>query len=664
MGMHLRSSDDLEDAVQDSPGSLACMWDGELVKLLNERTGLPSDVITQTLGEALFRCWLYQAMPHEELAQQLRAASPEIHAHCSRPPRGQARPPASLSEKDLPVWELALTRWRTFQAADGLIAIVPAVAEPPEALAIPFRLLSGDELPHRVCDLSDARLTQWEVVADELAGIMSERYAIRVECHLGSLAAQFEGGSFALPVWLSWACREGRLPKFDPHQVFATGAITDGRIEAINGVAAKGVLAQRLGRKLFIAPGHVDAGESMLALRPGLALRECLGAVSSALLRQGLAPATAIRLLEEVKQLSECVHNGTILLSIADRQLKHLKDAAMRLPVADRFRADCLQKIDILQSAIDNHEGRASIHSDVKVHEIKPPVEQVHARAREVVTLTDLGRLEEAAALGEELLSWSQSELPCDATDRQRCQMVAAGVLGGQALLARAVRGDDGCAGRSLELLQRALGIACALEAPGEICRDASQVALWHALLQPENAETECARALQVMEEHAFEGEDEASRAFLACHRWLGGYRNWILHRRVPRPLPDWPLPENGYFPWLLGLALKYRATLRAALGDLAGAEEDFEVSITHLREGADLFGFLRATVQLQAAESLGAGSGNGGACAAAARAAFVVLAPLVEPVFTDKGWLARAEGLAQGSPVEELPDPQRQYWH
>jgi len=232
-----------------------------------------------------------------------------------------------------------------------------------------------------------------------------------------------------------------------------------------------------------------------------------------------------------------------------------------------------------------------------------------------VVSLTDRGCLEEAEAMGRELLQ-EVRELPpgVSTEDRVRCEMVAHGVLGGQPLLHKSLL-DQTSATESLCLIQQALKRAKELGDHSEICRDAVQIALWHALLCPERTQDAVDEAATILTRSPVE-ERGASEVYLLRTRFLGAYRALLLDKRVPSDFNDWPLPpDDSTCPmWPRATALKYRGTLRAAAGDRTGAENDFRVACDLLAaEIGPLLRFFGATTALQAAESLGADAPGGG---------------------------------------------------
>jgi hypothetical protein len=266
----------------------------------------------------------------------------------------------------------------------------------------------------------------------------------------------------------------------------------------------------------------------------------------------------------------------------------------------------------VLQSAVANHMGDATASAALLAEarrqalDLKNPRLYVDASAHQIVSLTDLGFFAEAEHMGRGLLHWVKEDLQGDWELKQWAEMVASGVLGGQALLHQAVAGGTG-AGESLALLRTALEAAHKFQDAREICRDQVQIAGWYALLSPAEAESAFAEAEAVLQKYPWKISGE-SRSYLLRIRFLGAYRRWLESGSIPEGLERWELPADsvGHLSWLLATSLKYRGALFAAAQEWDRAREDFGNAVRLLdHQSPPVLRLIGATAHLEAALSL-----------------------------------------------------------
>ncbi|MEI6423444.1 MAG: hypothetical protein WCP55_14580, partial [Lentisphaerota bacterium] len=199
-----------------------------------------------------------------------------------------------------------------------------------------------------------------------------------------------------------------------------------------------------------------------------------------------------------------------------------------------------------------------------------------------------------------------------------------------------------------------------------EMARDRVQIALWHALLEPQKSEDEFAAAHNELIKYP---RNYACRslAYLARARFLGAYRNYLLNKKIAPAFDKWPLPESGtgVNSWPLWTSLKYRGTLFAASGNYDSALADFEMSIDKLKNSpSPLFRLFSGTTALQAGESL---------MGIDVKISHKLLSE-VQKIFNAFGddwftgklnvkeWRKRTNGLLKGLPSKTLPNPQIKY--
>jgi tetratricopeptide (TPR) repeat protein len=460
-----------------------------------------------------------------------------------------------------------------------------------------------------------------------------------------------------LPVALAHARRTGVCPAFPPLAVLATGALLHDSIAVVEGLDAKAGLAARLGAA-FIAP-ECATGARTLGLRVGQPYRDVLPAVTSFLQGQGLTAMTPRQAAEGAMQLWGEVGVGAVSLPEAQARLAHYEDALQRAG-DDLGTVDGIARVWLLRGSIANHSGRPAeadhCLAEAAARCAQHPVAFADTLASWVVSLTDLGQYDEAESLGRQLLYWVGAGFRGSEQDHARCRITACGALGGQPLLFKAVLGQETGA-ESLMLLQQARALALKLDSADHACRDAVQVALWHALLAPATYQGECDTACALLARYP--GESAVSQGYLHRARLLGAYRAWLAGAAPGQGFDAWLLPDAsiGHLGWVRATALKYRGALLANEGRTEESQADFDEALELLdAEGAPLIRFIAGTVALQAAESLGGTTARVGYLDAA-ETVFRAFAGWFQGPIAAERWLERATVLRQaGAPCGTSP--------
>jgi hypothetical protein len=274
--------------------------------------------------------------------------------------------------------------------------------------------------------------------------------------------------------------------------------------------------------------------------------------------------------------------------------------------------------LEVFMASLDNHEGRtddalARLSRLATLRETDRSASLVSAMASQVVSLCDLGQLEEAVTFGEQML-----QVVCDNyTDLSRegleLRTRAHGVLGGQGLLQLAVRhGSEEHALMGLTHLRKAAECVDRLLEMYDIRtvdyrawkgRGAVQIALWHALWEPDSA----ACALQTARK-SLAADDFSSAAHLRRAGLLAAYRSWLRTDAKPSMqfLSDLEMPSVGAPHWVRATCLKYRGSLLAACGDTEAGSSDFHSAYEVLRKDrSPLVRVIAWTVAVQAAALL-----------------------------------------------------------
>lgn len=648
------------------PEALALFTESQLAWLL-DRPGLPASLIHAGLGELLLRRWLYLGEWPETLARAfLRYASERLKAVAEtfqqhETPEGRE----FIGPTESAAWAFFRRRAQLFLEAHGLIALL-AGRHGEEAVIVPFRFLPNLPREARVRDMAGNTHAAWSSIVAAMEAESGEDLGFAIGAVMPAGNHSFEGPSFGLPLLIARARASGALASFPVLRVLATGEIRGSSVQPVQGVSVKAALASRMGA-FFISPGL--AGANRLSVEPGTTIRKLIPAVEAAFLTHGLSTPSPRQAYDAVRTAEEEVHLGVLKLGDAERRLARCTTALQSEP-ASPFAKEGLLRISILRAAIANHQGdparaRLELEEAGRSPEVaRNPRLYVGAVAFDIVALADLGFLAEAERAGRDLLSWVDGQMVGDLRDRLWCEMVACGALGGQALLARALR-EPVYTTEARRLLQRASQLARELDAGAELCRAATQLSLCQALLEPESGEASFAASAGILARHSWE-ERRVSRAYLLRTRFLAGYRHLLLHGVVSGEAEDWELPDHsiGHASWPYAVALKYRGALRAAGGALTAAGEDFHAALDLLL-GAEppLLRFIGGTVALQAAESLYASDRETAvAFLDQALAVFRGFESPPGPALDGQAWIRRSEALGVPDQWPGAPHPQLQF--
>ena len=679
----------------ERPSGVGLWTDGQLLAFA---TKAPIDPAAggAFVGELLLRRWLYGANCPPDLQQTAATlADPALASLAASEDVVSARTHGSLPSgwgalrRDFPAreraaWEHFTRRVRAFLEADGVFPAVWRAAG--EALAVPFRLRDSESTERRCCDVDGIALHGWSSQVGQL-----ERHTGEADLGFTVLAAADEtaakslaGDSFGLALLLAAARRAHLLWKFPVLSVLSTGTFTADGFARVESLPAKSALARRLGARWFFAPtdlGYDPAG--FRGIVAGLSAAEVLDLVRRALEESGLGQPSAMEACARIDELQSDLRLGRETPTSAERILRlchpalDLPRPSDHLPVSPSRIEQARQQAQGIARAIDNHRGKPQpdllLGLDDRWTASTANVETV---AHAVVNLTDTGRLATAEKLARDLLAKVKEWRYTNEDERTRCDMIAHGLLGGQPLLHAAVAAgsnpDSDLARESLAHLRQAQDLARQLvadergeERARELCRDAAQVALWHALLHPVSADAEWDAADDILRRQpaAYRG---ASSKYLLRTRFLAAYRRWRVHGHVEpcaATMDRWELPDVvGDDAWLRATALKYRAALRSVQGRATEAAEDFARGWKLLRSAeGPLLRFIGFTILVQGGECLQtlapAASDHFLRVAEAGLSPFRTFLP--DTPYVGALWLERIERLRRKQPIVEAPDPQ-----
>lgn len=554
-------------------------------------------------GELLCRWWLYRGECPACITDGLQFVDPDLVAFVRDqvlPVRDKANEESVFHNRratgaEITAAETFFTqRVMAFRKAHGIIPVVDARQE--QAFPVPFEIRPDEYVQHSITDSRGNVIEAWEHEAAGLWAVLG-KHRVAVTMDLGESAStlRLTGGSFALPVGL--AIQHRYESGFAPMEVLATGAVVAGCLKAVEGCEAKGRLARKMGARVWFFPGtwagQGDSNTRAVSLEEGL-LSRAFGRVKEVLAEAGFAELTvpgARNLLNRLRQWS--ASGGCPLeyaISQTSRCIEVLSQNITRLLETELLNAR------IHLASLYNHEGRADeaqrILESLRA-EMGPGSSQLcKILPNEVVSLCDLGRLDDSEMLGRKAHELASNlEDPAMAVE---LRIQSAGALGGDALLHKALRlNDSELAKESLGLLEENLELAQELaehsggrpylNEPNWEAMSTARLALWYALFAPEESESRVAKAAErIQQALARHPTRDSSQEYLCRTRFLGAYRQ-LLRGTLARSagVNDWALPSEH---WVRATALKYRGSIRAAWDEISAAQKDFAAAYELLR--------------------------------------------------------------------------------
>jgi len=590
----------MQDRVFAFPEFVCFVPDERLGALISH---LPTP-LAEVSGELLFRLWLYKGVRSggnelglanlpKELSELLefveqkvipsRAGALEEHVFAQRREELER-----MGKKQCLAEQFFTRRVKAFRRAAGIIPVVSC--DQKCAFPVPFEITSDIHLERTVTDARGNSIPVWEDEIRSLWKIVG-KHRLVVPMDLGNAGADLRltGGSLALPVALAvrYQCESGH----DPLQVLATGAVQDGRLRQVAGCEAKGVLARKMGARLWLFPGNDEEAVGIGAPRriclPEEDLAVVLNRVHSLLQEEGLAKldvSKALRLLVSLRLRSA---TGRFPVKFLIDQVQRCLEVFIQ-DNNPALQCEAIPEARILLAALENHAGRAG-----RAAEMLEVVAESAANDRRigskiipyrVVSFTDMGRLDDAEMWGEKALEWAM-KLPED-REGLEARIQASGSLGGDALLQKALRkNDEKLALRSRCLLEKNREWAVQLHSYYTVAehRDdrnwaamsASRVALWHAFFQPQDIATQVALAGERIRQVLGQAPpQDSSSDYLLRTALLGDFRTLIS--KIAEPVTRWELPSSEAPHWVQATALKYRAAILASHGEFDAASRDF----------------------------------------------------------------------------------------
>ncbi len=426
------------------------------------------------------------------------------------------------------------------------------------------------------------------------------------------------GNSLMLPLMLAWWRRQNVIPKFNPFSIVATGAVENGVLEAVDGVAEKAEAVRNLlYRADFFFPGcHDDdigaTGQQCHPLDIGFSvaengpvfrrIRECI---------EGQQRWNADYVSQRLESsLPDEVRNWSI--QQYDAMLGRLEKAKDGLNT-EEFPGEYIL-ILMLQSQLYCTRGLTDKAKDLNAEALEIAEEQgqeylaLRLQVNQIVFFTDTMEFEKIAVISPRM-----EEFVAACNDRE-LSMCFYGQMG----MAHAYATLDGVKGfskeRALECFKENIKSARESGKAVDLAQDINYKCLYYALFEPGSRAEKRAfhdalskiRDLEEIDQAAYKN----NHVYYDLYRCFSFYRQLLRDKAVPPDYKDCPglscIEENS---WRKALMAKYLGALRAASGETGKARKLFDGAIKTLNSETSvstILGFIKATVYAEAYRSLG----------------------------------------------------------
>ena len=514
--------------------------------------------------------------------------------------------------------QAVLRRLNLLLKSEGLI---PVFSDESGGLLLPFHFDVRKGVRRQVLDLDGGQLlnpsgerewsryyaTMKEIKANVIVHIRqgNDRHGITT------------GNSLMLPLMLAWWRRQNVIPKFNPFSIVATGAVENGVLEAVDGVAEKAEAVRNLLYKAdFFFPGcHDDdigaTGQQCHPLDIGFSvaedgpvfrrIRECI---------EGQQRWNADYVSQRLKSLPDEVRNWSI--QQYDAMLGRLEKAKDGLNT-EEFPGEYIL-ILMLQSQLYCTCGLTDKAKDLNAEALEIAEEQgqeylaLRLQVNQIELFTDSMDFEKIAAISPRM-----EEFVAARNDRE-LSLCFYGQMG----MAHAYATLDGVKGfskeRALECFKENIKSARESGKAVDLAQDMNYKCLYYALFDPGSRAEKRAFQNALSKIRDLEEIDQAAyknnHGYYDLYRCFSFYRQLLRDKAVPPDYKDCPGPscieENR---WRNALIAKYLGALHAASGETAEARKLFDEAIKTLNNETSvstILGFIKATVYAEAYRSLG----------------------------------------------------------
>jgi hypothetical protein len=400
------------------------------------------------LGELLFRYWLYRGDCPRSIAGGLSFVDPSLLAFaCERVlPVRDARNARSIFEErrnsasPLSAVESFFTaRVLSFREANGIVLVVDATQQ--NAFPVPFQIRPDSNTQHCVTDSRGNVIASWECEAKALWSIFPKhRVQVLMVPDDSGDASILKGGSFGLPFGLAIEfCFESGV---DPLRVLATGAIADGRLNAVEACEAKSVLARKMGAQIWFYPGtgvKQEVNGTTFVPLPEEPFDVVLARIKDELGRAGLTELSVTGARDLLNQIRRWTASGSCSPEYARTQTQRCIEVFSKHRNASLESQLLAAKIHL--ASLHNHAGQPeaaeAIFGMLRKEFSERKSQWCKLLPNEAVSLCDLGRLDDAEMVGREAFSLVDA-LDIAPEHALELRIQAAGALGGDVLLHKA----------------------------------------------------------------------------------------------------------------------------------------------------------------------------------------------------------------------------------
>lgn len=515
--------------------------------------------------------------------------------------------------------QAVLRRLNLLLKSEGLI---PVFSDESGGLLLPFHFDVRKGVRRQVLDLDGGQLlnpsgerewsryyaTMKEIKANVIVHIRqgNDRHGITT------------GNSLMLPLMLAWWRRQNVIPKFNPFSIVATGAVENGVLEAVDGVAEKAEAVRNLLYKAdFFFPGcHDDdigaTGQQCHPLDIGFSvaedgpvfrrIRECI---------EGQQRWNADYVSQRLKSsLPDEVRNWSI--QQYDAMLGRLEKAKDGLNT-EEFPGEYIL-ILMLQSQLYCTRGLTDKAKDLIAEALEIAEEQgqeylaLRLKVNQIEIFTDTMEFEKIGGIYPRMEEFVAA---CNDRELSLCFF-------GQMGIAHAYATLDGVKGfskeRALECFKENIKSARESGKAVDLAQDMNYKCLYYALFDPGSRAEKRAfqdalskiRDLEEIDQEAY----KTNHAYYELYHCFSFYRQLLRDKAVPPDYKDCPGPscieENT---WHKALMAKYLGALHAASGETEEARKLFDEAIKTLnneKSVSTILGFIKATVYAEAYRSLG----------------------------------------------------------
>jgi hypothetical protein len=202
--------------------------------------------VSELVGEALFRWSIYNKQVPDELNSVIELKEIDVLKNLLSEDHQSAEQKIPPKWKD--AWEYIYSRQEAFRFADGIIALVHT--QDKEALPIPFNLKNNSKAGVWDSATSSQEVGNWKDYQHEVSNLLGTDFNyVELLAPIGPYKDLIEGRSLMLALAVALARKDDTtLP--EAIKILASGSVINGKIEPVEGMREKMLLASRMGSRI------------------------------------------------------------------------------------------------------------------------------------------------------------------------------------------------------------------------------------------------------------------------------------------------------------------------------------------------------------------------------------------------------------------------------